>query len=708
MKQILWVFVLTLSLTPAAIADDNTLPQIMPAPQSIEWTSGQPDFFDTAALKGVAVPVDAQSVQPGIDYLAKALGLTLIADPKGTLTLTLDALPKSIPSRTRAEAYQLIVKPAGITVVAEKPHGLHNGLITLSELSTDKGIPCVTILDWPDQVMRGVYVSGVVEADARFEQFVSLKLNMILVEDGKLFDLENPETLSAYKAFAEKCRSHFIDFVPELQSLGWGMYVLLQEPRCVEARWIDKKPFPVKNGCVYSPDPDIPPAAKVANASFESGMKGWHAETYRDRRWNDSAERDAGVVGEGHSGKALKLVSEGTNTVRIEQDIEVKPNARYEVRCMLKTEDIAGRGALMEVYGVEKSGNFGAFLGGNENPRRGTTGWASHEVMFETSFESPARPGGTFDRETKPRVYERVRIFLRIQDGAGTAWFDDIEVISLQANNSLDNVVVTDTARVIVQSEDKATTYERGKDFTLDVPELRYPFSEGDPLGVTFTADSGVKDGDTVLLSYNQAGREDVTCCPSEPLYRAFMRKTIHDVIRELKPKYLHIGHDEARFFNRDQRCSDQKMSNEELFVDDIKRMHQYALEADPNVRVMMWDDAINPYQNGPSLKTSDAAKYLPKDIIVNVWWYGDSGWEKLMDASMDYFLGLDFDTTGSPWFRIPNAWHWAELLNSLKEHPKTLGVIYTSWATDTPWAALELTAEHAWSFNKPPYTPEP
>jgi len=214
---------------------------------------------------------------------------------------------------------------------------------------------------------------------------------------------------------------------------------------------------------------------------------------------------------------------------------------------------------------------------------------------------------------------------------------------------------------------------------------------------------SRIKEGDTLLLSFNQATLEDITCCPSEPLYDAFMRKSIAAVVEKLDPNYLHIGHDEPRFFNRDQRCADRGLSNEELFADTIKNIYASAKAANPDIRVMLWDDAINPYQNGPHLDTSEVARHLPKDIIINVWWYDNVDWERQLDKSVAFFMEQGFEVTGSPWFRLPNARRWAEVFNTLKDNPKALGIIYTSWEeVPDPWAALEFTAEHTWSFGKP------
>lgn len=683
----------------------EALPVIVPAPQEITWTTGGPAWIDVVAINGVTFPEEAQGVQAGLERLRASLGAPLPETAAGNLRLTLCTLD-GVFGKTRAEAYIVTVRGDGIAVAAETPHGLHNGLVSLTRLVTpEKRIPCVTIRDWPDLAMRGTYAPNIEEAEAHFDEFAALKLNLLLLEDARLYDLDKPEIRERFQKLAERCRANFIEFVPELQSLGWGHSVLQREPRCVEARWVSQRPFPIKDGRVFSPDPELPPPPSVQNPLFEDGLKGWTSQTHRSGAWHPSTETEAYTTSApGRNGYALALACEEHSVVRAEQTLDTAPDARYELRCQVKTEQVAGEGAIVEVYGVEEDGALGAFLGVDSNPQRGDTDWTQHRVVFETGARDHAQPGGGHDPNAVAKPYHRVRVYPRLQEASGRAYFSELEIVPLPSPNPLGNVVVTEAAKVLVQSADGTQTYEAGRDYALDVPPLHYPFEEGPAMNVIVSPGGRIQEGDTVLLSYNQAQREDVTCCPSEPLYRDFLRNAIRGVVDAFHPKYLHIGHDEPRFFNRDQRCADRAMNNETLFADDIIRTRDFAKEADPNLRVMLWDDAINPFQNGPNLGTSDAAKALPRDLIINVWWYDNFGWPKQIDESLGYFLNLGFEVTGSPWFRIPTAWHWAEIFNQHKEDARALGIIYTSWPTETPWAALEFTAEQAWSFGKPAY----
>jgi hypothetical protein len=685
------------------ISQADELPVLIPSPQEMVWTSGAEAWLAIDALEGLSLPEDFPEGNRVAERLSSKLGRTLSVSADGHLRILRERLPETIPARTRHEAYHLTVDADAVILRAETLQGIQHGVVSLMALmDAKKGFPQVTITDWPDRALRGVY-ANYAQIIEQFDRFVDLKFNLIVLEDDRIFDAVIPEEILQ---LSKRCREQHIDLVPLLQSLGWGHWVLTHEPRAVEARWIEQKPFQVRDGRIDVASPPLAPQAPVENHDFERGdLSGWSAWFY-DGVWRLATPEEAAVVSRpgDPSQYALQLTSRRTSSVRVHQDIEVQPNTRYELRADLMTEDISKQGALVEVYGLV-DGVLSPQAIGPPSFVVGTTDWHESKAVFSTELPEPSLFAG-HSEAGKP--YEKVRIFLRIEQCTGSAWFRGVEVRPLPAPHPLAHVVKTPSAPIRVESADGKISYKEGIHYSLEVPELKYPFEQGEPMKVFFTGDSGVRDGDTVLLSFHQAKEGDISCCPSEPLYRQFMKRAIENVVERLAPKYLHIGHDEPRILNRDQRCAERGLSNAELLADDIIRMREYALGADPKIRVMLWDDAINPYQNAPFLDTAQVAELLPRDLMINVWWYDNDQWEPQMDRSLDYFLELGFEVTGSPWFRVPNAHHWAKLFNDAGDNPKALGIIYTTWFGDgTDWDALEHTAEHSWSFGKPDYIPE-
>jgi len=695
----------------ASVGTTAELPVVVPAPRHMDWAEGEAAYTPVGGLTKVVVPPSCRTVAGGIDLLngrLQTLGLAPLRVEEGRVTepqessgvVYLSVNPQAdwasrlrdLPE-PRAQGYRLLVGSEALFVLGHDVAGLYYGLVTLSHLVDEGGrIPRVAISDWPDQRIRGTYMAGSHDWENRIPYFASLKLNLVLFESGDLYRLEEPGIRDHWQKVFALCRRHFIEPVPELQSLGWGQHILRWVPEAAEGVWVEKRPFLVADGRVQSPDLPIAPAAAIVNPGFEEGaggeIVGWDHD--RNNQDEDAGNRAVITREEAHGGEAcVHLTCEEKTTVRAWQDVDCQAGRRYEVSCRMKTRDVAGGVAYIEVYGLASPGGLGDLIGRHAPKVSGTHDWRPAATAFDTAD------------------YTRLRIYVRLQECTGTAWFDDVALAGVASPNPLANVLVTEASPVAVEDEAGAVTYEEGRDYGVVVPAMAYPYEGGEPLGIELLPGSRIEDGDTVLLSYNHAPAGSITACPSEPRYQEFMRRAVHDVIGHLGPRFLHIGHDEPRIMNRDKRCTDRGLSPGEIFVDDVEQMRSYVREADASVRLMMWDDAVNPYQNAPSLGMKDAARRIPRDIIICVWWYAERDWEDQIEASTRYFLDLGFDITGSPWFNPKNAYRWAETLyRHGNDNPHVLGSLYTSWGHDSedPWGALAVTAEHAWTIDQPPF----
>ncbi|MBN2310389.1 MAG: beta-N-acetylhexosaminidase [Candidatus Hydrogenedentes bacterium] len=681
----------------AAAGAAELLP-VVPQPRHVQAVESPGDFFDFTQVKEVLLPAQIEDAAGGIEQLnARLSGLGIdalgvrAAGPPTALLLGVEPAPEleervaALPA-PHAEGYRLRIDAEGIVVLGHDHAGLYYGLVTLAQLVDAQGrVPALAISDWPDQRLRGTYLAGKGDWQRRILEFAALKLNLVLFEDTSLYRMDDAAVREEWERVFAFCRRHFIEPVPELQSLGWGQHVLAYEPAAVEGVSVSQVPFDVSGGAIAAPEPVAAPPPGLANAGFEEGEgaspAGWVAEGP-----GVLSHVDGDVV---HSGsRSIRLHADRKAMIRAWQDVACLPHQSYEVQAWIKTDKVSPGHAYIEAYGLRSNGELGRLLTRPVHVS-GTSDWRYTAHTIDT------------------HLYKRLRIYIRIQDASGTAWFDDVAVVGVKPRHPLENVIVTDAAPVIVQSADAATTYEPGRDFRVEPAPLRYPFASGEPARITLTDNSRLANGDKVLLSYTYAPRDGITCCPSEPLYQEYMRRSVHDVIRCLQPRYLHIGHDEPRVLNRDTRCTRRGLSNSEIFVDDIKRMREYAREADPEVRLMMWDDAVNPYQNAPHFGMQDAARLIPRDVIICIWWYSDRDVENQIEKSTQYFLDLGFDVTGSPWFEPQNAYTWAETMHRHGEKTKqVLGDLYTSWGHPTrdPWGALAVTAEHGWTFDLPAF----
>lgn len=693
------------SVNGAAAESVSALPTVVPSPRQMAWTQAdQPGWLEVSAIKAIVLPPECSSAAGGVEQFTarlRELGMNdadlpklesqegatptsgaihLGVTPNAGLEARVAALP--VPE---AEGYRLAVEADAVCILGQDLPGLYYGLMTLRQLVDAQGrIPRVAVSDWPDLPLRGTYVGGNAGLEARILQCAALKLNFMLFECGDFFYLDDVAKRTQWQEVFALCRKHFIEPVPELQSFGWGQYVLGAHPGAAEGVYVDKCRFEVKGGSVESADPPTPPDAAIVNAGFEStegeSIPGWAS---------DRPSAEAGIDREGgHAGSGcLRLARAEEGTVRVWQDIEVNALGRYELSCFQKTQGIRHGKAYIEIYGLDAQGNLGSWL------------CLCPPIESDRDWQRMAVAFGSGD-------YTRLRIYTRLQDATGTAWFDDIAVTGVAGLNPFANVLITPSAPLIVQDESGTITYEEGKDYRVNRAPVVFPYETGSPLGIEIVEGGRIAKDAAVLLSYHQAPQGSFTCCPSEPVYQESMRAAIHKVVESLRPKYLHIGHDEPRVLNRDLRCTSRHLSNSELFADEVKNMRAYALEADPAIRVMMWADAVNPYHNGPSLNMNDAAALIPKDVIQCLWWYEWPDPESRLENSTNFFVDLGFDVTGSPWFKHENVHQWAKtLLEKRKSSPHVLGEIYTSWSdtSEDPWQALETAAQYAWSVDKIP-----
>ena len=395
-------------------------------------------------------------------------------------------------------------------------------------------------------------------------------------------------------------------------------------------------------------------------------------------------------VGESPTGnKCLRITRETPGIARASQTIPCKPDSKYTLEVDMKTEAGERFEAYFEVYGDK--GLFAAL-----GHIRTTTDWQRRSLNFYTG-ESTA-----------------LTIYLRIQEGVGTAWFDNVSCGPTQRlPKSMINVVRSTSLPVVVKSADAHTVYEENADYEILPGELQYPFeSDAKPWGIRMKPGGRIKAGEAALVSYHWAVPGDITYCPSEPRTRAFMKKSIQNAIRLLKPRFVHIGHDEPRVINRDARCTVRNMKAYELFADDVRRIHGYAKEADAKVRLMMWADALRvrgqdgqvhiAFHSKETCTLADATANIAKDIIICRWEYGGDLSADVLYGKMTPLMEAGYQTTGSPWHNAANTYAWGKAVARLRsESPdKFPGMFLTTWGDR--WDMLPFCADLMWTLSSP------
>lgn len=625
------------------------------------------------------------------------------------LPAPLGAAARACPAQLPPEGYYLAVVPEGVVVLGGSAAGAQYGLQTFRQLCVRAGegrvrLPKLTIEDAPAMPFRGTYQGGVTASPdrlARAKYYARLKLNAVVMEDALLYHLREGDNLRRVREYFAYLRSLHLEPIPLVQSFGWGMYLLAIDPQCVEGRWVQDRPMRFatraqvaaeaqagvpNDGREYlvSLDALTPLGEVLRNRSFEQVTEA-RADAWQADRWAETEGAAAVTTSPRTGARCLRLNRQTRGQMRVWQDFELPLNRALQFVANLKLQDVKGQGAYAELYRLDERGELVGNPAAMTKWIAGTSDWTPFRMDLDTGD------------------CRRYRLYLRLQDGTGTVWFDDLQVAPGGAQ--LRNLVHTEQSLRLTDAA--GTVLQAGRDYELRPGETKFPFSaDAAPWQVVRLPQGRVPAAGEVRLSYEYAPAGSMTYCPSNPRTQEIMRETLGTVIRELGVKRIHIGHDEPRWLNTCRLCRERKLTNAQLFADELVRMRDFARAADPQVRVMMWADALNPFHNAPAQQLEPANDTAPKDLIQCAWFY--SGHDDVVEGrSLEYFAARGYETTGSPWYNLENNWDWAqECARSREATGKCLGMLYTSWA-DNPredaWAGLPVTAAFAWNPDDPP-----
>ena len=657
-----------------------------------------------AAEKLRAAATKAFGIAPTDDGSA-SITIGIIGDASGALD-ALHAAGFEAAAALPAEGYILALVDNRAWVVGKDARGAAYGCQTLIQLlQPGKPVPAMLITDWPDTPYRMAYVAGgsVLSEQVRrtIDMAAHYKLNMLVFESGAFFQLEDEKFATGAKQLFDYCRSVGIEPIPELQSFGWAGHILSWDPLCAEAHpWKNRQyVFGADDIAAFVPAPGV--SLEVKNAGFESGdgdsFPGWQQDDV-----GQTIFADQGADG----GRALRITRTTSGMSRAWQTFACVPNQRYTLDVDVRVEPGQDLYAYYEVY----LGTTGVYVACSAIGDDKEAGWHTKTVVLE------------------PGPSTTMTLYLRVGQGTGTALFDNVVCRRVQSSPMV-NIVRAEGLPFEVKSPDEATLYAEGADYDL-LPgdKLEYPFKDSvKPWRIRRLPNGRIKPGGKVSVSYHNAPPAVTgTYCPSEPRTQAIMKRAIQQTIKVLRPRYLHIGHDETRLINRDDRCRSRGLKAYELFADDVRRMHGYARAVDPNVRLMMWADALAvtdgtlhnveagmidvAHRFDERCTIEQMAKLIPTDIIMNCWRYGSAQLASTVEARTNELYAFlvtrvdaGYEATGSPWYDVVNIYCWAKAIRRMRrESGRPLGIFLTTWSHR--WEALPLASDLMWTLDSPSY----
>jgi len=169
--------------------------------------------------------------------------------------------------------------------------------------------------------------------------------------------------------------------------------------------------------------------------------------------------------------------------------------------------------------------------------------------------------------------------------------------------------------------------------------------------------------------------------CPSDPHGWELQENVISNILTLLKPDNFHISQDEAGFINKCSRCLARGLTNQEIMIDQINRVHTLIRKYDPKVGIYIWGDLFNDYQNAPKIGVEGSVKGLPKDIMVHDWNYiGVYHSDKMQTVNqMNFYLEKGYKTGGVAWFEPANI---LDILQTGENNKDLfLGIMHSAWA---------------------------
>ncbi len=632
------------------------------------------------------------------DYLRQNLkadfGLDLPVVRKGNVPGNRKAVSVTVDkgiSEINDESYIIDASVDGVKISSKSPKGVFYGIQTLFQLlRREEGrvlLPGCHIEDWPDIKIRAIHFSGAKPSQikSQLDIIAKYKYNAVIIESQDFFDLKNVDRAAAWKEAFEFARNRFIEPIPDLQSFGTSEAILRQQPSAAEGVYSVDEPFE------FGPDgiarPTLPVLVDIENPNFENGMSGWQF----GRGW--TVDRDS------VNGKYSAKITVGGQTpirsdVLMSQNYSVVPNSVYSVSFWCKVNNTGGNyPPALRVVELDSGGDRL-----NQHDLHITnTEWERKELNFITG---PA--------------CHKVYIYCNIWDGYGEAWFDSISLKRM--NNSLVNVIRTNQSDIVVKNETGTVAYKKGVDYKVINGQMTFPyFSDSKPFTVKRTSGS-IGYREKVLISYDFAitlvpsAGWSVPYCPSEELTYSIMSSALSEVVNLLNPKFISIGHDEIRGMNRDSRCRNQKLANSDILARDIRRIYNIIKGLDPEIRILMSDDMLNPLHNGGNedyqiefggIKgaTYLAVNSIPKDIMIMIWWYDAADALGKMKNSPGYFRSKGFDYLVAAWKDKKNIEEWSQI--AAQRHD-CRGFIVTNWeGFEKNLPNIKYAAELMWSLKR-------
>jgi hypothetical protein len=271
----------------------------------------------------------------------------------------------------------------------------------------------------------------------------------------------------------------------------------------------------------------------------------------------------------------------------------------------------------------------------------------------------------------------------------GTIWYDDLTIEPA----GFTMLVRRDLTPLVVTSEDKTVTYVEGKDFEpiMGLESSREIYTgEGPARQLKLTAQSGIKEGQKVLVSYFHTARiynDQAVCSTQDPGIFELMDEQMKAVAQVWPTSGYMMGYDEIRIGGWEVQPKGENPTCGQILakhtVKGIEIIHKYA----PNAKVYVWSDMYDPTHNARPFSRGNSYYYLcngnwdgaweglPKDAVVINW----NGTENAAE-SLKWFAGRGNRQVIAGYYDGDPRQNLEMWMKAAAGVPNVIGMMYTTW----------------------------
>ena len=266
------------------------------------------------------------------------------------------------------------------------------------------------------------------------------------------------------------------------------------------------------------------------------------------------------------------------------------------------------------------------------------------------------------------------------------------------------NVIRTELTDIAITSADRRTTYKQGADYRVIPGETKFVnnrfHADAKPWAVARVASGSIGDGSEVLTSYDCVGRAGKTryaYCAMEPRVRELMGDWIEQFARDWPFKGNFICLDELHDrFNIDSRCITSGKGPSEILSEHLHLLADRAKKGNPDVRLWMWGDMVDPHDAAGGIGARDIGPMLPKDIVQVVWGYSANVPRARGLRSVKHFADQGIETLVCGWYDTNNIRQWVQVVRKARQQGlPCLGYLACVWHNRTE--GMEDSAICSW-----------